>query len=117
MGLTKINQGENNHNIPAAVWFAVGLLDGSWSGGKVAVAVNVEMSLSAIHLVHILAERISKKNGYRAIDACFAYCPELDLFVPFASSTTAADAISELYKANKNAVIQAANQLIAESVQ
>ena len=41
-------------------WFAVGLLDGTWSGGKVTVAVN-SLPLPSIHLVHILAERILKK--------------------------------------------------------
>ena len=107
----------NNHNgdIPAASWFAVGLLDGVWTGGKVSVAVKVDMNLTKIHLVHILAEQISKNNGYKTIDTCFAYCPELDLFIPFATSATAANLVTELYKNHKVSIAHAAIHLIKES--
>ena len=107
----------NNHNgdIPAASWFAVGLLDGVWTGGKVTVAVKVDMSLNKVHLVHILAEQISKNNGYKTIDTCFAYCPELDLFIPFATSVTAANLVTELYNNHKASIAHAAIHLIKDS--
>lgn len=98
--------------IPASNWFAAGLLDGSWKGGKVTVAVNITSTLTKIHLIHILAETISKENGYRIVDTCFAYCPELDLFLPFASSATAAKSVQELFDKNKESITQTANESI-----
>lgn len=110
-----LNMNDQSGDIPAASWFAVGLLDGAWSGGKVTVAVNIEMALTKIHLVHLLAEHISKNNGYKTIDTCFAYCPELDLFIPFATSPMAANLVAELYKNHKSSIAHAAIQLIKES--
>ena len=101
-----------NSDIPGSNWFAVGLLDGTWSGGKVTVAVSITLPLPSIHLVHILAERISKKNDYRVVDACFAYSPDLDLFLPFASSAAAANYVQDLFDRNKKVIIQEAIELI-----
>ena len=99
-------------DIPGSNWFAVGLLDGTWSGGKVTVAVSITLPLPSIHLVHILAERISKKNDYRVVDACFAYSPDLDLFLPFASSVAAANYVQDLFDSNKKVIDQEAIKLI-----
>ena len=103
---------ELNSDIPGSNWFAVGLLDGTWSGGKVTVAVSITMPLPKIHLVHILAENISKENDYRVVDACFAYCPDLDLFLPFASSLAAANSVQDLFNRNKKAIVREATDLI-----
>ena len=96
------------HEIPPSTWLAVGLLDGRWLGGKVMVSVNISTALPKIHLVHILAEQISKKNQYALIDTCFAYCPPLDLFIPFASSTSASDMVERLYKEYKVDIVKTA---------
>ena len=101
--------------IPASNWFAVGLLDGTWTGGKVTVAVSITSNLTMIHLVHILAETISRENGYRIIDTCFAYCPELDFFLPFASSTVAANSVQVIFNDNKEAISQTAKEMIKKS--
>mgnify|MGYP005740459871 CR=1 FL=1 len=68
---------EFNSEIPPSEWLAVGLLDGTWAGGKVMVTVDVISPMPKIHLVHLFAEKISKQNGFALIDTCFAYCPEL----------------------------------------
>ena len=102
--------------IPASNWFAVGLLDGTWTGGKVTVAVKIESDMTKIHLVHILAETISRENGYRIIETCFAYCPEFDLFLPFASSAAAAKSVQKLFDNNKESITQAANESIKKSL-
>ena len=107
-----MNSKEVDAHIPASDWFAVGLLDGTWVGGKVTVAVSIGSPLSRIHLVHLLAENISRENGYKIIDTCFAYCPELDLFIPFASSIAAAKSVQQLYDQNKQSIVQAAMDLI-----
>ena len=107
-----MNSKEVDANIPASDWFAVGLLDGTWVGGKVTVAVSIGSPLSRIHWVHLLAENISRENGYKIIDTCFAYCPELDLFIPFASSIAAAKSVQQLYDQNKQSIVQAAMDLI-----
>lgn len=109
-----MNSKEADANIAASDWFAVGLLDGTWAGGKVAVAVSIGSPLSRIHLVHLLAENISRENGYRVIDTCFAYCPEFDLFIPFASSIAAAKSVQQLYDQNKQSIVQAAIDLIGQ---
>ena len=75
---------EIDSDVPPSTWLAVGLLDGTWAGGKVMVTVDVISPMPKIHLVHLFAEKISKQNGFVLIDACFAYCPELDFFIPFA---------------------------------
>ena len=106
---------ELDHEIPRSNWFAAGLLDGTWSGGKVTVAVSIELPMPKIHLVHVLAEQISKKNEYRVIDTCFAYCPDLDLFLPFASSVAAANCVQELFDRNKEVIVQEAIDLINAS--
>ena len=77
--------------------FAAGLLYGTWRGGKVTVKVDITSAMTKIHLVHILAETISKVNGDRIVDTCFAYCPELGLLQPFASSAAAANCVQELF--------------------
>lgn len=115
MAFDRLDVDQNAGDIPPASWFAVGLLDGVWTGGKVAVAVNVEMTLTKIHLVHILAEQISRKNGYQVIDTCFAYCPTLDLFIPFATTSAAAAAVEKLYENNQVSIAQTAIQLIEDS--
>jgi hypothetical protein len=107
-----MNVNKLDSDIPGANWFAVGLLDGTWSGGKVAVAVSIGFPMPKIHLVHALAEHISKKNGYRVVDACFAYCPDLDLFLPFASSAIAANCVQELFDRNKKVIALEAINLI-----
>ena len=112
MELNQSPQGKNMRDVPAASWLAVGLLDGVWAGGKVTTAVSIKMRLNKVHLVHILAEEISKKNSYKFIDTCFAYCPELDMFLPFATSVAAASAVTEQYTANRALVIDVAVQLI-----
>ena len=107
-----MNINKLNSDIPGANWFAVGLLDGTWSGGKVTVAVSITLPMPKIHLVHILAEHISKKNGYRVVEACFAYSPDLDLFLPFASSVAAANCVQELFDRNKKLIAVEAINLI-----
>ena len=57
-----MNINKLDSDIPGANWFAVGLLDGTWSGGKVTVAVSIGFPMPKIHLVHIPAEHISKKK-------------------------------------------------------
>ena len=79
------------------------------------VAVSITSNLTMIHLVHILAETISRENGYRIIDTCFAYCPELDFFLPFASSTVAANSIQAIFNDNKEAITQTAKEMIKKS--
>ena len=101
--------------IPASNWFAVGLLDGTWTGGKVTVAVKIESEMTKIHLVHILAETISRENGYRIIETCFAYCPEFEIFLPFASSAAAAQSVQKLFDNNKESIAQAAKESIKKS--
>ena len=101
--------------IPASNWFAVGLLDGTWTGGKVTVTAKITSDMTKIHLVHILAETISRENGYHIIDTCFAYCPELDLFLPFASSVAAAKSVQKIFDNNRESIIQAANESIKKS--
>ena len=115
MELNKFSQEHSMQDVPAASWLAVGLLDGIWEGGKVSVAVNISMTLNRVHLVHILAEKISRENSYQTIDMCFAYSPELDLFIPFTTSVAAAVAIAEQYEMNKNLIIQTALQLLGKS--
>ena len=110
-----MNKNEFNTDIPASEWLAVGLLDGSWTGGKVMVAVSITSPLSTIHLVHLLAEQIAKKNGYAIIDTCFAYCPGLDLFLPFTSSLASADLVQEIYAKNRESIAQQAMRLIKEN--
>ena len=110
MGMKEIND-----CIPASIWFAVGLLDGTWTGGKVTVTAKITSEMTKIHLVHILAETISRENGYRIIDTCFAYCPELDLFLPFASSAAAAKSVQKLFDNNKESITQAPNESIEKS--
>ena len=101
--------------IPASNWFAVGLLDGTWSGGKVTITAKITSDTTKIHLVHILAEKISRENGYRIIDTCFAYCPDLDIFLPFASSAAAAKYVQKLFDNNKESITKAANESIKKS--
>ena len=103
---------ETDFEIPPSAWLAVGLLDGTWAGGKVMVTVNVISPMPKIHLVHLFAEKISKQNGFVLIDACFAYCPELDFFIPFASSVAAVDLIELLYRDNKVLIAQKAINMI-----
>ena len=103
-----VDTNEFVHEIPPSTWLAVGLLDGRWLGGKVMVSVNISTALPKIHLVHILAEQISKKNGYSLIDTCFAYCPSLDLFIPFASSISAANMVERIYNNYKIDIVKTA---------
>ena len=103
---------ETDFEIPPSAWLAVGLLDGTWAGGKVMVTVDVISPMSKIHLVHLFAEKISKQNGFVLIDTCFAYCPELDFFIPFASSVAAVDLIESLYRNNKVSIVQKAINMI-----
>ena len=103
---------ETDFEIPPSAWLAVGLLDGTWAGGKVMVTVDVISPMPKIHLVHLFAEKISKQNGFVLIDACFAYCPELDFFIPFASSVAAVDLIELLYRDNKVLIAQKAINMI-----
>lgn len=101
-----------NSEIPPSEWLAVGLLDGTWAGGKVMITVDVISPMSQIHLVHLFAEKISKKNGFALIDTCFAYCPELDFFIPFASSMAAYNSIELLYQENKVSIAKKAIDMI-----
>ena len=101
-----------NSDIPPSEWLAVGLLDGTWAGGKVMVTVDVISPIPKIHLVHLFAEKISKQNGFALIDTCFAYCPELDFFIPFASSVAAARSIELLYQDNKVSIATKAIDMI-----
>ena len=110
MGIKEINA-----CIPASNWFAVGLLDGNWSGGKVTVTAKITSDMTKIHLVHILAEMISRENGYRIVDTCFAYCPDHDIFLPFASSAAAAKSVQKLFDNNKESITQEANESIKKS--
>ena len=103
---------ETDFEIQPSAWLAVGLLDGTWAGGKVMVTVNVISPMPKIHLVHLFAEKISKQNGFVLIDTCFAYCPELDFFIPFASSVAAVDLIESLYRDNKVSIAQKAINMI-----
>ena len=103
---------EFNSEIPPSEWLAVGLLDGTWAGGKVMVTVDVISPMPKIHLVHLFAEKISKQNGFALIDTCFAYCPELDFFIPFASSVAAANSIELLYQENKVSIAKKAIDMI-----
>ena len=105
---------ETDFEIPPSAWLAVGLLDGTWAGGKIMVTVEVISPMPKIHLVHLFAEKISKQNGFVLIDACFAYCPELDFFIPFASSVVTANLIELLYRDNKASISQRAIDMIAE---
>ena len=93
----------------------MGLLDGTWAGGKIMVTVDVISPTPKIHLVHLFAEKISKQNGFALIDTCFAYCPELDFFIPIASSVAAARSIEfELvYQENKVSIAKKAIELIS----
>ena len=106
---------ETDSEVPPSAWLAVGLLDGTWAGGKVMVTVEVISPMPKIHLVHMFAEKISKQNGFVLIDTCFAYCPELDFFIPFASSAAAANLIELLYRDNKALIAQRAINMIAET--
>jgi hypothetical protein len=90
----------------------VGLLNGTWAGGKVMVTVNVISPMPKIRLVHLFAEKISKQNGFVLIDTCFTYCPELDFFIPFASSVAAVDLIELLYRHNKVLIARKAINMI-----
>ena len=101
-----------NSEITPSEWLAVGLLDGTWAGGKVMVTVDVISPMPKIHLVHLFAEKISRQNGYALIDTCFAYCPELDFFIPFASSIAAARSIELLYQDNKVSIAKKAVDMI-----
>ena len=103
---------ETDCEVPPSAWLAVGLLDGTWDGGKVMVTVDVISPMPKIHLVHLFAEKISQQNGFILIDACFAYCPELDFFIPFASSVAAVDLIELLYRDNKVLIAQKAINMI-----
>ena len=103
---------ETDSEVPPSAWLAVGLLDGTWAGGKVMVTVDVISPMPKIHLVHLFAEKISKQNGFVLIDTCFAYCPELDFFIPFASSVAAVDLIELLYRDNKALIAQKAINMI-----
>ena len=107
---------ETDFEIPPSAWLAVGLLDGTWAGGKVMVTVDVISPMPKIHLVHLFAEKISKQNGFVLIDACFAYCPELDFFIPFASSVAAVDLIELLYRDNKVLIAQKAINMIEQNL-
>ena len=107
---------EFNSEIPPSEWLAVGLLDGTWAGGKVMVTVDVISPMPKIHLVHLFAEKISKQNGFVLIDACFAYCPKLDFFIPFASSVAAVDLIELLYRDNKVLIAQKAINMIEQKL-
>ena len=107
---------ETDFEIPPSAWLAVGLLDGTWAGGKVMVTVDVISPMPKIHLVHLFAEKISKQNGFVLIDACFAYCPELDFFIPFASSVAAVDLIELLYRDNKVLIAQKAINMIEQKL-
>ena len=55
---------ETDSEVPPSAWLAVGLLDGTWAGGKVMVTVDVISPMPKIHLVHLFAEKISKQNGF-----------------------------------------------------
>ena len=103
---------ETDFEIPPSAWLAVGLLDGTWAGGKVMVTVDVISPMPKIHLVHLFAEKISKQNGFVLIDTCFAYCAERDFFIPFASSVAAVDLIELLYRDNKVLIAQKAINMI-----
>ncbi len=103
---------ETDSEVPPSAWLAVGLLDGTWAGGKVMVTVDVISPMPKIHLVHWFAEKISKQNGFVLIDTCFAYCPGLDFFIPFASSVAAVDLIQSLYRDNKVSIAQKAINMI-----
>ena len=107
---------ETDFEIPPSAWLAVGLLDGTWAGGKVMVTVDVISPMPKIHLVHLFAEKISKQNGFVLIDACFAYCPKLDFFIPFASSVAAVDLIELLYRDNKVLIAQKAINMIEQKL-
>ena len=107
---------ETDFEIPPSAWLAVGLLDGTWAGGKVMVTVDVISPMPKIHLVHLFAEKISKQNGFVLIDTCFAYCPELDFFIPFASSVAAVDLIELLYRDNKVLIAQQAINMIEQKL-
>ena len=107
---------ETDFEIPPSAWLAVGLLDGTWAGGKVMVTVDVISPMPKIHLVHLFAEKISKQNGFVLIDTCFAYCPELDFFIPFASSVAAVDLIELLYRDNKVLIAQKAINMIEQNL-
>ena len=107
---------EIDSDVPPSAWLAVGLLDGTWAGGKVMVTVDVISPMPKIHLVHLFAEKISKQNGFVLIDACFAYCPKLDFFIPFASSVAAVDLIELLYRDNKVLIAQKAINMIEQKL-
>ena len=107
---------ETDFEIPPSAWLAVGLLDGTWAGGKVMVTIDVISPMPKIHLVHLFAEKISKQNGFILIDTCFAYCPELDFFIPFASSVAAVDLIELLYRDNKVLIAQKAINMIEQKL-
>ena len=104
---------ETDSEVPPSAWLAVGLLDGTWAGGKVMVTVDVISPMPKIHLVHLFAEKIAKQNGFVLINICFAYCPELDFFIPFASSVAAANLIELLFQDNKVSIAQRAIDMIA----
>ena len=103
---------ETDYEVPPSTWLAVGLLDGTWAGGKVMVTVDVISPMPKIHLVHLFAEKISKQNGFVLIDTCLAYCPELDFFIPFASSVAAVKLIESLYRDNKASITKRAIDMI-----
>lgn len=109
-----MDRNDANSKIPPSSWLAVGLLDGTWAGGKVMVTVEVFSPMTKIHLVHLFAEKISRQNGFALIDTCFAYCPELDFFIPFASTLAAAGVIELIYQDNKLSIAQKAVVMISE---